>query len=199
MVSKPIIGLTGGIGSGKSTIARLFNQLGIESVDADDVARQVVAPQSDALKQIRNRYGAQILLPTGHLNRRALRSIVFDNPAEKTWLEGVTHPAIRQSLIQQLENCHSAYALMVHPLLFETQQDTQCFRTIAISVPLESQIERVVERDQTSPEDVQKIINSQLSDQERRSKADFVLENTSNIIDLNGKVNLLNDEILALL
>lgn len=199
MAFKSIIGLTGGIGSGKSTIARLFNEIGIESVDADDVSRQIVAHDSPCLNKIAERYGREILLSSGELDRRALRNIIFNDIKEKQWLENLTHPAIRASLYEQLQNCNSPYALMVHPLLFETQQEKHCFRTIAISVPSHIQVQRVIERDQTTAESAQKIINSQLSDQERCLKADFVLQNTSNIIDLNGKVKLLNKEILALL
>ncbi len=121
----PIIGLAGGIGSGKSTIAKLFNELGIQSVDADDVARQAVAIGSDCLTAIHFRYGDDILLDDGSLNRSRLRSIVFDNSDERKWLEQLTHPAIRKQLLEQLNQATSPYVLMVHPLLFETGQNSQ--------------------------------------------------------------------------
>ncbi|MEO9656422.1 dephospho-CoA kinase [Marinomonas sp.] len=195
----PIIGLAGGIGSGKSTIANLFNDLGIQSVDADDVARETVAIGSDCLAEIHLRYGDDILLDDGSLNRGKLRGIVFNNSNERTWLEQLTHPAIRKQLLEQLRQATSHYVLMVHPLLFETGQNSQCRFTIAIDVPLSLQRLRVVNRDNTSEVDADKIIASQLSNDERLSKADFVLENTGNIIDLNGKVHRLHKEILELL
>lgn len=197
--SVPVIGLAGGIGSGKSTIAKCFNQLGIESVDADDVARQAVAPGSQCLQQICLRYGEQILLADGSLNRSKLRQIIFDHSAERHWLESITHPAIKTMLKEQLQQAKSHYVLMVHPLLFEKDQDQDCQLTIAINVPSELQQQRVMARDNIGLEDAEKIIATQLSNEERLSRADLVLENTGNIIDLNGKVLRLHNKILELL
>ncbi|KZN13249.1 dephospho-CoA kinase [Marinomonas sp. TW1] len=199
MAVVPIIGLAGGIGSGKSTIATLFNQLGIESIDADDIARQVVELGTPVLTKIHQRFGDEILLEDGTLNRRALRHIIFSQPEEKSWLESVSHPAIRESLIVALQQAKSNYVLLVHPLLFETQQHKMCRYVIAINVPKEIQIQRVMNRDQIDEETTLNIINSQLSNQDRLDKADLVLENTGNINEMNAKVLEMHETILRLI
>lgn len=192
----PIIGLAGGIGSGKSTIAKCFNQLGIQSIDADDVARLVVLPGSYCLEQIEQRYGSQILLNDGTLNRRSLREIIFNAPSERSWLESLTHPAIREELASQLHAASSEYVLLVHPLLFETKQNVICKYVIVIDVPTAVQIQRVILRDQVDRESAQKITSSQLSNSERLMKADFILENAGNLNDMNAKVLKMHQKIL---
>lgn len=193
---RPIVGLAGGIGSGKSTISKLFNNLGIESVDADDVARNVVEPGSPCLSKIVERYGANILLTDGSLDRKALRNIVFKHPSERVWLESITHPIIRQKIEQQLSNASSKYVLLVHPLLFETQQNTICQLTIAIDAEADTQLKRVTSRDNTSVEQTQKIMEAQLSNSERLKLADLALKNDGNLSELNDKVLKLHENIL---
>ncbi|WP_111639830.1 dephospho-CoA kinase [Marinomonas shanghaiensis] len=191
-----IIGLAGGIGSGKSTVTKYFNELGIQSVDADDVARLVVKPNSDCLKKIHLRYGNDILLNDGTLNRKVLREIIFDQPKEREWLEALTHPVIRQEIMAQLNATTSRYVLLVHPLLFETKQDTLCKWVIAIDVPREIQIQRIISRDNVSQDSAEKILVTQLANNERIKRADFVLENAGNIADMNAKVLKLHQKIL---
>ncbi|MBD5771882.1 dephospho-CoA kinase [Marinomonas colpomeniae] len=197
--SPPIIGLAGGIGSGKSTITKCFNAIGIQSVDADDVARLVVEPGSNCLHQIHQRHGNDILLEDGSLNRNALRTIIFNQPEERLWLESVTHPAIRKEIQSQLNKTSSKYTLLVHPLLFETKQNTLCQFVIAIDVPIEIQLQRVMARDKISQENAEKIFITQLSNKERMNRADLVLENSGNIDKMNAKVIKLNTKILELL
>ncbi|MBR7888599.1 dephospho-CoA kinase [Marinomonas sp. A79] len=192
----PIIGLAGGIGSGKSTIAKCFNRLGIQSVDADDVARFVVQPGTPCLQAIKERYGDSILTPLGELNRPALRDIVFNTPDERRWLESVTHPAIRQELALQLSATTSSYCLLVHPLLFETKQNLICRYVIAIDVPVEIQTERVINRDKVTLESAKKIMATQLSNQDRIDRADFSFENSGNIDNMDDKVSRLHKKIL---
>lgn len=194
-----IIGLAGGIGSGKSTITKCFNSLGIESVDADDVARLVVEPGTHCLHQIHQRHGDDILLEDGSLNRNTLRTIIFNEPKERLWLESLTHPVIREEIHSQLNKTSSQYALLVHPLLFETKQNTICQFVIAIDVLIEIQIQRVMARDKISQESAEKIIATQLSNKERIAKADLVLENSGHIDDMNVKVVRLHKKILELL
>lgn len=191
-----IIGLAGGIGSGKSTITKFFNDIGIQSVDADDVARLIVEPGSLCLNAIHQRYGNDILLNDGTLNRRVLRDIIFDNPEERTWLESLTHPAIRVEILAQLNATTSPYVLLVHPLLFETKQDATCEYVIAIDVPENIQLQRVMSRDNISRESAEKIMAAQLSNKERIKRADFVLENSGNIAEMNAKVLKLHKKIL---
>ncbi|MDE8603127.1 dephospho-CoA kinase [Marinomonas sp. RSW2] len=195
----PIIGLAGGIGSGKSTITKCFNKLGIQSVDADDVARLVVQPESACLSKIHQRHGDHILLNDGNLNRSALRTIIFNQPEERVWLEALTHPAIRDEIKVQLNATSSTYTLLVHPLLFETKQDAICKLVVAIDVPAHIQIQRVMSRDKISQESAEKIMRTQLSNSERIERADLVLENAGNIVEMNAKVFKLHQNILELL
>ncbi|NLQ18828.1 dephospho-CoA kinase [Marinomonas sp. M1K-6] len=195
----PIIGIAGGIGSGKSTIAKCFNDIGIQSVDADDVARLVVEPGTDCLRKIHQRHGNDILLQDGTLNRRALRDIIFNDPKERVWLEALTHPAIRAAIKTQLNAITSKYGLLVHPLLFETKQETLCQLVVAIDVPTSTQLNRVMNRDHITQESAQKIIATQLSNKERIKRAQLVLENSGNIDEMNAKVFKLHQKILETL
>lgn len=192
-----IIGLAGGIGSGKSTIARCFNALGIQSIDADDVARLIVQPGSICLNKIHQRHGDSILLQDGSLNRKALRTIIFNQPEERVWLETLTHPAIRQEIHRQLAEITSPYGLLVHPLLFETHQNSLCKQVIAIDVPRDIQIERVMLRDHIDKESALKILATQLKNDERIARADLVIETAGNIAEMNAKVLKLHKNILA--
>ncbi|KZM38721.1 dephospho-CoA kinase [Marinomonas sp. SBI22] len=193
---KIVVGLAGGIGSGKSTISKLFNELGIISIDADDVAREVVEPGSKCLKAITERYGESILLENKQLDRRQLRQIVFEDKAEKQWLESVTHPEIHNRIEELIFAADSKYALLVHPLLFETEQNKRCDYVIAISVPREVQVQRVTARDNCTEELANKIIDNQISDMRRSELANTIIKNTGNISDLNAKVDELNQFII---
>mgnify|MGYP001414088953 CR=1 FL=1 len=140
-----VIGLTGGIGSGKSTVARMFGALGVHWVDADDVARQVVEPGTQALRAIADHFGESILQGNGELDRAALRQKVFEDPEQRRWLEGLLHPIIRQELIRQLspEDYNLPYVMLVSPLLLETNQHELVERIVVVDVPEETQINRV--------------------------------------------------------
>lgn len=181
-----VVGLTGGIGSGKSTIAARFKQLGVHAVDADDVAREVVEPGRPALAAIAAHFGDAILLPDGALNRAALRQIVFETPEERDWLEKLLHPIIRDELLRQLwitpdrsppAKYQHQYVLLVSPLLLETDQHNIVDSVIVIDVPVEVQIARTMQRDKNNRAQVERIINAQISREERLKRADFIIDN----------------------
>ncbi len=178
-----VVGLTGGIGSGKSTVARLFAEHGVHWVDADDVAREVVEPGTPALEAIARHFGDQILLDTGALNRAELRTLIFQDANEKKWLEQLLHPLIREAILEQLHpsDYHLPYTLLVSPLLLETDQHELVDRVVVIDVPVEDQVERTVSRDTNTEEQVQRIIDAQMPRDERLKKADHVIDNASGL------------------
>lgn len=185
-----IIGLTGGIGSGKSTVARAFGELGAGWVDADDIAREVVMPGEPALAAIAQRFGQQILDADGGLNRAALRQIVFSDPEQRRWLESETHPRIRERLQLRLKELalNSPYVLLVSPLLFESGQDALAQRTLVVDVPEELQLSRTLARDGVSEAQVRAILAAQLSRQERLSRAHDVIDNSGSLEHLQHQV-----------
>ncbi|AVI63386.1 dephospho-CoA kinase [Halomonas sp. GFAJ-1] len=189
-----IVGLTGGIGSGKSTVARAFGALGIGWVDADDVAREVVMPGEPALTSIAERFGESVLQADGTLNRAALRSIVFEAPAERQWLESVTHPRVRERILVHLERLHhhSPYVLLVSPLLFESGQDRLVNRTIVVDVPVDIQLSRTHERDGVSEAQVHAILAAQLPREARLAKADDVIDNSGDHASMMQQVKQLD-------
>lgn len=177
-MSKLIIGLTGGIGSGKSTVARLFAAKGIRVVDADQCSRIVVEPGKPALQKIAGHFGETILLDDGALNRPRLRQIIFDNPTEKQWLEALLHPLIFEEIIHQLKSAESPYAVLESPLLIEAGQSAICHRVLAVDVAEEQQIERAMKRDNNSRELIEAILRSQASRQQRLAAAHDIIDNS---------------------
>jgi dephospho-CoA kinase len=185
-----IVGLTGGIGSGKSTIARLFADQGVHWVDADDVAREVVEPGTPALQAIADHFGPAILLESGELNRPELRSRIFQDEPERRWLEQLLHPLIREAMLEQLKprDYNLPYTLLVSPLLLETDQHTLVDRIVVVDVPVEVQIKRTVSRDGNTPEQVQRIIDAQMSRDKRVGKADHIITNAGGVEDAMAQV-----------
>jgi dephospho-CoA kinase len=176
-----IVGVTGGIASGKSTVARAFAALGVPWVDADDVAREVVEPGEPALAEIAERFGVRILQADGSLNRRALREIVFAEPSERLWLESVTHPRIRERIIahlERLQNEGAPYVLLVSPLLFESGQSEMVDRCLVIDVPESVQIARTASRDDVDERQARAIVAAQMPRSERLARADDVVDNS---------------------
>lgn len=194
-----IVGLTGGIGSGKSTVARLFGELGVHWVDADDVAREVVEPGTPALERIAKHFGEQILTSEGALDRAQLRGIVFQQPEERAWLESLLHPIIRDELIRQLnpENYQLPYVLLVSPLLLETDQHELVDRIFVIDVPKDVQLERTMARDTNSREQVERIIAAQMSREDRLARADEVIDNDRPLDDVTRQVRELHERLLV--
>lgn len=193
-----IIGLTGGIGSGKTLVSDYFKSLGITVVDADVVSRQVVEPGSEALQKIAAHFGEHILNADGSLNRRALRDIIFNNPEHKHWLENLLHPLIGLETARQLQASQSAYTVFVSPLLIEIGQYKMTNRILVVDTPEALQITRTSQRDNTSAKDVQAIMDTQSSRQKRLDMADDVILNDSDIDSLHHKIDNLHQQYLAL-
>lgn len=185
------IGVTGGIGSGKSTVARAFAAHGIDWIDADDVAREVVEPGEPALEDIANHFGPGILTDDGHLDRRALRSIVFSDEAERRWLESVTHPRIRERLeahLARMAATDAPYHLLVSPLLLESDQHRLVDRCLVIDIPETLQVSRTASRDGVDEEQARAIVAAQMPRQERLAKADDIIDNSGDADDLARQV-----------
>ena len=178
---KFVLGLTGGIGSGKSAASHWFEAQGITVVDADVVAREVVELGQPALTQIQQAFGDWVLLADGSLNRRALREYIFQSPEARKTLESITHPAIRTSIIQQLHAAQSPYAILVSPLLFETNQHELTQHTLLIDATIELQIERASQRDGQNIEQIRNIIAAQMSREQKQTMADDIVLNDGHL------------------
>ncbi|MDP2501477.1 dephospho-CoA kinase [Vibrio splendidus] len=194
-----IIGLSGGIASGKTTVANLFNEhFNIDIVDADIVAREVVAVGSDGLKQITDHFGEAILLEDGSLNRSKLRELIFSDPTEKQWLNDLLHPMIRNKIDSDLSKVTSPYGLLVAPLLVENQMQSMADRVLIVDVPTEVQIERTISRDNVSREQVASILKSQASREQRLAVADDVIKNHTKNQELLPQITDLHQKYLAI-
>jgi len=193
-----ILGLTGGIGSGKSAAAQCFVDLGIHLVDADNAARWVVEPGRPALSQIAQHFGAGVLQADGTLDRAALRELIFKDPQQRVWLEGLLHPLIREEIKQYLARAQSPYAILVSPLLLETSQHQMVQRILVIDVPEAVQIERTVLRDKTNEAQVRAILKAQASREERLRRADDVIVNDRDPTWLKSEVERLHHFYLTL-
>lgn len=172
------VALTGGIGSGKSTVANAFVALGIDMVDADVIARQVVAPGTPALEQIAARFGAAILLPDGQLNRPALRERIFADPQQTQWLNGLLHPLIQTETQRQLAQAQSPWCLWVVPLLVENQLQQRASRVLVVDVPREVQLARTIARDGISQQQAERILAAQATRDARLAAADDIIDNS---------------------
>ncbi|WP_202741143.1 MULTISPECIES: dephospho-CoA kinase [Acinetobacter] len=172
-----ILGITGGIGSGKSAATQWFESQGISVVDADVVAREVVEPGQPALQAIQQAFGDWVLLEDGNLDRRALREHIFQFPQARQTLEKITHPAIRQSIIQQLQQAESPYVILVSPLLFETNQHQLTHHTLLVDADEQTQLQRASQRDGQSEEQIRKIIAAQMPRAQKQQLANDIVVN----------------------
>lgn len=187
-----VVGLTGGIGSGKSAVSERFEALGVGVVDADVAARVVVRRGTDALETIQERFGDQVLTAEGELNRRVLREIVFSHEQERAWLETLLHPLIAIELREALARACSIYALLVSPLLKETGQATLVDRVLVVHASDSLRIERTLARDGGDEAGVRRIIGAQMSSKERLAMADDVIVNESDLAHLDAEVERLD-------
>ncbi|MGN4981554.1 dephospho-CoA kinase [Aeromonas dhakensis] len=187
-----VVAITGGIGSGKTTVANQFAELGIEVVDADIIAREVVEPGTPALAAIAAHFGADVIAPDGRLDRRQLRERVFTDPQAKGWLNALLHPLIRSEMQRQCAAARSPYCLLVVPLLVENRLTALANRVLVIDVDEVTQIERTCRRDGVSREQAVAILAAQASRTERLAAADDVLDNQ------NGTPEAIKSRIFAL-
>ena len=174
-----VVAITGGIGSGKTTIANQFAELGIDVVDADVIAREVVESGTPALAAIADHFGPDVITPDGQLDRRRLREQVFSDPSAKAWLNALLHPLIRSEMQRQCAAARSPYCLLVVPLLVENKLTGLANRVLVVDVDEATQIERTCRRDGVTPEQAKAIIAAQASRSERLAATDDVIENAN--------------------
>ena len=191
-----VVGITGGIGSGKSAVTDYLETLGITVVDADKVARVVVEPGTSGLAAITEHFGMDVLLANGGLDRAALRKIVFDNHNERKVLEEITHPRIRDEIIRQLSEASSPYVVLSSPLLLESGQNTLADYVVVVDVPEEVQLKRTMARDDNSEALVKQIMAVQLDRQTRLSRADASIMNDTSLEELYERVEALHEDLL---
>ena len=172
-----VIGLTGGIGSGKSAVEALFSELGVPVIDADRIARQVVEPGQPALDEIKAQFGEAVLDAQGALNRRRLRKLVFDDAALRKALESILHPRIRARIAEELSALSAPYAIVAIPLLIETGPYQEVDRVLVVDCPEEEQIRRICQRDKVSAAQAAAIMATQATREERLSAADDIIDN----------------------
>lgn len=193
-----VVGITGGIGSGKSAVSDRFAALGITVVDADLASRAVVEPGRPALAEIAAHFGDAILAADGGLDRAALRARVFADAAERRWLEERLHPRIAEEIASGLAAARSPYAVLVSPLLVEAGQARFVDRILVVDVPVETQVARTMARDGNSEEQVRRIIAAQAEREDRLARADDVIANDAGLDALDAAVAALHDRYLQL-
>tara|TARA_B100001741_G_scaffold210000_1_gene173721 strand:- start:650 stop:1246 length:597 start_codon:yes stop_codon:yes gene_type:complete len=193
-----VVGLTGGIGSGKTVASDRFEELGVKVVDADIASRVVVEIGKPALSSIEGQFGSDVISDDGSLNRAKLREIIFKDDEAKSWLESLLHPLIGQHILDEIASATSRYVILVSPLLFETTQFQMCNRTLLIDVPKDIQILRTAKRDKVPESQVEKIIASQMDRDQKIGKADDVIVNDGEIGDLISKIDKFHQRYIEL-
>ncbi|MDG2134733.1 MAG: dephospho-CoA kinase [Luminiphilus sp.] len=191
------VGVTGGIGSGKTALTDWLTEKGITVVDADLAARVVVAPGQPALADIIAAFGDEYLLPDGQLNRAALRKLVFEDAEKRKALEAMTHSRIREELIRQLAAADSAYVVLSSPLLLESGQSELIDVSVVVDAPEATQIARTMDRDGNDQALVEGIMAAQLDRETRKSLADIVIDNSASLTELHEQATILHQTLLA--
>ena len=193
-----IVGLTGGIGSGKTTIANFFSENNIAVINAAQVARRVVAPGTSALLQIKKKFGDQILTESNGLIRSLLREIIFNDERKRVWLENLLHPLIEDEISKSMKLAVSHYVMLESPLLLETDQHKFVNRILVVDVSPEVQLKRTLSRDGGSEATVKAIINSQLTRVQRLSMADDIIYNEQDLQSVRVELKALHQSYLSM-
>ena len=191
------VGITGGIGSGKTALTDWLAKKGIVIVDADLASRVIVAPGQPALAKIAETFGSEFIQPDGELDRAALRALVFTNDSKRQQLEAITHPRIREELARQMNAADSAYVVLSSPLLLESGQSAMVDLSVVVDVPEDTQIERTMARDDNSQELVEGIMAAQLDRDTRIARADIVIDNSGTLDALYERGEVLHQTLLA--
>jgi dephospho-CoA kinase len=202
-MSDYVVGICGGIGSGKTTVTDLFAKFGVQVIDADVIAREVVEPGTPALRAIVDKFGESVLdnsdgSSSGSLDRSKLRNLVFNDSEIKNWLNQLLHPAIRQQMLLQTQQAKSAYCLLSVPLLVENQLYEQVDRVVIVDVHEHTQLQRTLLRDKTNEQQIRAIMSAQVTRQERLVVADDVIDNNGKTHDLIKQVSQLHKQYLQL-
>tara|TARA_B100001250_G_scaffold408544_1_gene431141 strand:+ start:2345 stop:2956 length:612 start_codon:yes stop_codon:yes gene_type:complete len=198
MTESLTIALTGGIGSGKSIVASLFEDLNVPVIDSDKISKKITLPTGACFHKIVNEFGEQVLTKGGELNRKKLRDIIFDNDESRIKLENILHPIVFKKINSEISHINYPYSIVIVPLLIETKSTHQFDRVLLIDTPEKLQLERVVKRDKISHTLFKKIISTQATRKERLKFADDVIMNDSKIINLNNSVGILHKKYLEL-
>ena len=193
-----IVGLTGGIGSGKTTVSQFFLNNNIEVINSDAISREVVQPGTNALAKIEERFGAEILTGTKTLNRLRMRSIIFKDEDQKDWLENLLHPLIGDAISRSIAYAKSDYVVLESPLLLETDQHKLVDRVLVVDISPKTQLERTLSRDGGSKDTIKSIIDSQLTRSERLNRADDVINNEQDIQSVQSEFESIHRNYLIL-
>ena len=191
------VGITGGIGSGKTALTDWLAKKGIVIVDADLASRVIVAPGQPALAKIAETFGSEFIQPDGELDRAALRALVFTDDSKRQQLEAITHPRIREELARQMNAADSAYVVLSSPLLLESGQSSMVDLSVVVDVPEDTQIERTMARDDNTRELVEGIMAAQLDRDTRIARADIVIDNSGTLDALYERGEILHQTLLA--
>ena len=193
-----IVGLTGGIGSGKTTVSQFFLNNNIEVINSDAISREVVQPGTNALAKIEERFGAEILTEGKTLNRPRMRSIIFKDEDQKDWLENLLHPLISDAISRSIACAKSDYVVLESPLLLETDQHKLVDRILVVDISPKTQLERTLSRDGGSKDTIKSIIDSQLTRSERLNRAEDVINNEQDIQSVQSEFESIHRNYLIL-
>jgi len=190
------VGLTGGIGSGKSTAATLLARLGVPVIDADEIAREVVEPDQPVFAEVVEAFGREVLDARGRIDRSRLRGVIFRDPRARRRLEAIVHPAVRETLLRRARECEAPYCILAIPLLVETGAREIVDRVLVVDAPERVQVERVARRDGIERAEIERILRAQASRAERLAQADDVLDNGGDRGALEAAVARLHESYL---